>query len=158
MIAHIGNIPVEEWAPFVVPVVALYVFGRRRDRRRRAAVRRLPSADEALAEGTIRQVEAEWRKAGHEGVSREHLPLLYPPGPDDFTPAELAERVHSDPETVGRLLDELAELDYLTMDGPEDRSERVVSLTFRGFELVDTTEVALLSALGEPEARAAAGS
>lgn len=48
VIAHIGNIPVEEWLPFVVPVVALYLYGRRKDRHRRNEVERLPEAGELL--------------------------------------------------------------------------------------------------------------
>lgn len=152
VIAHIGNLPVEEWLPFLVPIVALYVWGRRRERRRRAAVGRLPGAD-ALDERIVAHVQAEWAKAKHEGLSREHLPLLYPPGPDGFSAAELAERLHSDSSAVERLLEDLEERDYLTMDEQPDTENRSTSLTFKGFELVDATEAALLGALGETAAR-----
>lgn len=153
VVAHIGNIPVEEWLPFVAPIVVLYLWVRRTERRRRDAVRRLPGANEPLDENMVRHVEAEWARAKHNGVSREHLPLLYPPGPDCFSAAELAERIRSDGATVERLLEELEELDYLTMDAREDPQKRVVSLTFKGFELVDATEVALLSAPGRARER-----
>jgi hypothetical protein len=154
VVAHIGNIPVEEWLPFLVPIIGLYLWIRHKERRRRDAVSRLPRADEPLDEDTVRQVEAEWAKAKHEGVSREHLPLLYPPGPDCFSAAELAERIHSDGATVERLLEELEELDYLTIDEREDPENRVVSLTFKGFELVDATEVALLGTLDGVDTKA----
>src|ERR1700724_2349641 len=108
-LAHIGNIPVEEWLPFLVPIVGLYVYGRRKDRRRRAAVGRLPDASEGLDERTIKQIVADLSKAKHNTVSPEHLPLLYPPGPDGMSASELATRIPSDPASVERLLEELEE-------------------------------------------------
>ncbi len=152
VLAHFGKIPVEEWLPFVVPLVALYIYGRRRERRRRAAVGGLPAAHEQLSEDAMSHVEHEWAAADHADVARRHLPLLVPPGPDGFSTVELAERIHADPVTVAQLLEELEELDYLTMDEAEKLEDRPVSLTFRGYELLDTTEVALLGAL---EARSA---
>jgi DNA-binding MarR family transcriptional regulator len=157
VVAHIGNVPVEEWVPFLVPVIGLYLWGRRSERRRRDAVGRLPGGDEPLDETTMQRVEAEWARGKHDGVSREHVALLYPPGPDSLSATELAERVHSDATTVERLLEELEELDYLTMDEGEGRQNRVVSLTFKGFELVDATEVALLSALDDAREEAGHG-
>jgi hypothetical protein len=46
VLAHIGDIPVEEWLPFLVPIIGLYVWGRRRERRGREKVRRLPDVSE----------------------------------------------------------------------------------------------------------------
>jgi hypothetical protein len=146
-LAHIGNIPVEEWLPFLVPIVGLYIYGRRKDRRRRAAVGRLPDASEGLDERTIKRIVADLSKAEHNTVSPEHLPLLYPPGPDGMSATELATRIHSDPATVERLLEELEELDYLEIDQPEGLEEPRAWLTFRGYELVDATEVVLLDVL-----------
>jgi hypothetical protein len=147
VLAHFGKIPVEEWLPFVVPLLALYVYGRRRERRRRAAVGRLPPAYEQLEQTTIEGVERAWSEGAHRELARRHLPLLFPPGPDGFSVAEIAARIHAEPGEVARLLDELEELDYLAVEHAEDPDERLVSLTFRGYELLDATEVALLGAL-----------
>ena len=148
--AHIGNVPVEEWLPFTVPVIALYLYGRHRDRRRRAAVQRLPDAREVLDEKIVELVLARWAKSRHKHLSAEHLPLLYPPGPDGMTAAELAERVHADPPTVERLLAELEERGYGELEGyagPELR----VWLTVEGYDLVNVTESVLLTAsAGDP--------
>ncbi len=149
-IAHIGNVPIEEWLPFLVPIIGLYIYGRRRERRRRAAVGRLPAPGEPLSEDTLRYVEQEWRRASHEHVSRALLPLLYPPGPDGFSVGELAERIHIDRATVERQLEELEEQDYLTLELGSDPEDPRASLTFRGFELVDATEMAMLRALARP--------
>jgi hypothetical protein len=147
LFAHIGNIPVEEWAPFVVPVVALYLYGRRKERRRRAAVGRLPNPGEPLDESTVERVVAEWSAAKHGNLSREHLPLLYPPGPDGLTAGELAKRLHADPATVERLLEQLEDLEYLDLEDGDGLDGRRAVLTFKGYELVDATETALLGAL-----------
>jgi hypothetical protein len=87
VIAHIGKIPVEEWLPFVVPVLAICLYVRRNERRRREAIRRLPGVTEPRDDSTIGQVLERWTASSFEGVSREHLPLLYPPGPDGFNTA-----------------------------------------------------------------------
>jgi hypothetical protein len=144
--AHIGNIPVEEWLPFLVPIVALYIYGRRKDRRRRAAVDRLPDAGERLDEHTVEQVLADLSKAKHDHVVPEHLPLLWPPGPDGLSVAELAKRADSDPATVERLLEDLEDHGYLDLDSGESLADRHAWLTFKGYEVVDATELALLAA------------
>jgi hypothetical protein len=150
-VAHIGNIPVEEWLPFVVPIVALYLYVRRKERLRRAAVGRLPDASERLDERTIAHVIADLCKAHHDKVSPEHLPLLYPPGPDGFNAAELADRANAEPGAVKGLLEELEDLEYLDLDADDGLENPRVSLTFKGYELVDATEVALLDALRRPQ-------
>jgi hypothetical protein len=156
LIAHIGNVPIEEWLPFLVPIVALFIYGRRRERRRHREVGRLPHPGAALDERTVKLVEDEWARGKHDGVSREHLPLLYPPGPDGMSAVELAGRAHADPAAVERLLEELRELDYLEIERGEGSTEPRVWLTFRGYELVDSTEFALLGALqGAPSAKGA---
>jgi DNA-binding IclR family transcriptional regulator len=96
------------------------------------------------------RVVAEWSAEKHSDVSSEHLPLLYPPGPDGMTVAALADRVHSDPASVERLLEQLEDLEYLDLEHGEGFDNPSVSLTFKGYELVDATETALLAAL-QPE-------
>ncbi|HEY4427058.1 MAG TPA: helix-turn-helix domain-containing protein [Solirubrobacteraceae bacterium] len=146
LVAHIGNIPVEEWLPFVVPVVALCLYVRRNERRRREAVRRLPGVTEPREDSTVHQVLERWTASSFEGVSPEHLPLLYPPGPDGTTPAELATRIGSDPGTVTRQLEDLAELGYLELEGSTPVGEQRAALTAEGMDLVNVTEDALLAA------------
>jgi hypothetical protein len=147
VVAHIGNIPVEEWLPFLVPIVALYVYGRRKERRRREAVGRLPNPAQALDDATVKRIVTVLSAAKHGDVSPEHLPLLYPPGPDGLSTAELANRVHSDPATVDRLLEQLENLEYLELEDREGGDGPRVCLTFKGYELMDATETALLEAL-----------
>jgi hypothetical protein len=146
-LAHIGNVPVEEWLPFLVPIIALYLYGRRRERRRRAAVSGLPEPSDALDEGTIAAVLTGWRTAGYEGLGSEHLALLYPPGPDGMSVEELVQRTHRDTVTVERLLDEMEELEYVELDLPHGAEGRRAWLTLSGHGLVDATEDALLRAL-----------
>lgn len=145
VLAHLGKIPVEEWAPFVVPIVALCLYVRRSERRRRAAIRRLPDVTQPRDDATVRGVLDQWSAAHFDGVSRAHLPLLYPPGPDGLTAIELARRVGSDPKTVSRELEDLAELGYLTLEGSGAEEQRA-SLTAEGMDLVNVTEDALLAA------------
>jgi IclR helix-turn-helix domain len=149
-LAHIGNIPVEEWLPFLVPIIGLYIYGRRKERRRHAAVGRLPDAREGLDERTIEQIVADLSRAKHTDVSPEHLPLLYPPGPDGLSAVELAERTNSDPASVERLLEDLEDHEYLELDSGDGDEDRRAWLTFKGYELLDATEVALLDAQQHP--------
>jgi hypothetical protein len=153
--AHIGNVPVEEWLPFVVPVVVLYVYGRRKYRRRRDAVQRLPGASELLDASMLKRVVDRWSAADHKELSPDLVPLLYPPGPEGMTAAEVAARVHRDEAAVERLLEELQELGYLDLEGEEKPSERRVWLTITGHELLELTEHELLAAWAvarEPDA------
>jgi hypothetical protein len=143
--AHIGNVPVEEWLPFTVPVIALYLYGRHRARRRREAVERLPGAGEALDDDTVRRVLARWSAAGHRELSPEHVLLLYPPGPEGVTGVELATRIRRDPVTVERLLDELAELGYVEFERQRNNAEQQAWLTVEGYDLVKATEDELLA-------------
>lgn len=149
MLAHIGNIPVEEWLPFLVPVIALYLFGRRNDRRRRDAAGELPAAGEPLDDGLMEHIEAQWSKAHQDGISREHLPLLLPPGPDGRDAGELATRAHIDAAEAARLLEQLEQLGYVEFDEIAGTDGRCAWLTFSGHALVDLTEHALLSGLAE---------
>jgi len=145
-IAHIGKVPVEEWLPFLLPIVALYIYGRHWSRRRREEVSRLPGPGEPLDDRTAALAAAEWAKAHHGEVSRVHLPLLYPPGPDGRTAAELAELTRSDPITVERLLAELQELGYLDLEERSPLAARRAWLTDDGYDLVNVTEEALVAA------------
>jgi hypothetical protein len=147
--AHIGNIPVEEWLPFVVPIVALYIYGRRRERRRRREIAHIPDRSDALEEAVVRRIVAGWRDAKYEGVTAEHLPLLYPPGPDGLSVPELAARTDGAAHTVQGLLEQLEEAEYLYLDPEPGGQELRASLTVRGFGLVDATEDCLLTALRE---------
>jgi hypothetical protein len=144
VIAHIGNLPVEEWLPFVAPVVALYLYGRHRGRRRRESVLRLPGI-EALDQATIERVFARWSDSDHTEVTRDFVPLLYPPGPEGATATELADRIHADHEVVRARLEDLAELGYLELDEREGEGEPRGWLTVSGYDLLDLTEAALLA-------------
>jgi hypothetical protein len=148
VIAHIGNIPVEEWLPFVAPVVVLWLYGRHRDRRRRAAVQRLPDAHELLDEPTIERVVARWVAKRHSDAQARHLPVLYPPGPDGMTTAALADRAHCDTPTITRLLTELEDFGYLELDGDQGPAQKIL-LTIEGHDLVNLTEQTLLTAAHE---------
>jgi hypothetical protein len=145
-IAHIGKVPVEEWLPFLFPIIALYIYGRHWSRRRREEVRRLPGAGEPLDDDTGGLVVSEWARAHHPEVSRAHLPLLYPPGPDGRTAAELADLARSDPMTVKQLLEELQELGYLDLEERPPLDGERAWLTDEGYDLVNVTEDALLAA------------
>ena len=144
--AHIGNVPVEEWLPFVAPVAALYLYGRHRERRRRERVRHFLDAGGPLDDSTVAAVLAEWSAADHKEVSIDHLPLLYPPGPDGVTAAELANRIHRDRDAVRQLLEDLAELGYLELAVEKDIDEPRAWLTAEGSDLVNMTEDTLLAA------------
>lgn len=146
VIAHIGKIPVEEYAGFVVPVIALYAYGRAWSRRHRKRLARLPALSEGLDERTVEFVLARWAEAKHGELGRELVPLMYPPGPEDVTASELARRIGAERASVVRGLEELAELGYVEYDA--DESERL-SLTTEGIHLLNITEDALLSAMAE---------
>ena len=157
LLAHIGGVPVQESLPFLVPVVALLLYGRRRGRHRRREVEKLPDAAEMLDERTTARVVAEWAKGRHTGPAARHVALMYPPGPDGTSTKELAARTGQDLATVGRLLSELQELGYVDLDGPPG-PEQAASLTLEGYDLLDGAESVLLEAARErgPEASAAA--
>lgn len=150
--AHIGNIPVEEWLPFVVPVVLLFVWGRRRERRRRGAVAQLPPAAELLDATTRRRVRGAWDQAGFKGLSGEELPLLYPPGPDGLSAAELAARCEIGESDAEGLLETMEDGGYVELEEREGREGRRAWLTFEGFRLMDVTESELVRALAEQPA------
>lgn len=146
VIAHIGNIPVEESLPFLAPIFAVYFYGRHTDRRRREQVKRLPDVGKPLDEGTVRGVLHRWAAADHKELSAEHLPLLYPPGPEGMTASQLASRIRRDSANVRRLLEDLEELGYLELEDQRDIDERRALLTGEGYDLVNLTEEELLKA------------
>jgi DNA-binding transcriptional ArsR family regulator len=148
VIAHIGKIPVEEYAGFLVPVILLYAYGRAWSRRRRKRVAHLPGPAEPLDEKTVDFVVSRWAAAGHGEVAREQLPLMYPPGPDGATASELAERIGADRASVTRRLEDLADLGYVELDS--DQHEQPLWLTGEGIDLLNVTEDALLVALEDP--------
>lgn len=148
VLAHIGGIPIQESLPFLVPLVALVIYGRHRGRRRRREVGRLPGAAELLDGASVERVLAEWSKGRHADAAARHVPLFYPPGPDGLTAGELAERTGESPASVARLLAELHELGYVELDGAEG-PEQAVSLTLEGYDLLDATETALLEVARE---------
>src|ERR1700733_5232846 len=147
VIAHIGKIPVEEYVGFVVPVIALYAYGRAWSRRRRRKLASLPPASQALDERTIQFVLARWSEDKHGELGSGLVALMYPPGPDDTTAAELAQRIGAERASVERGLAELAELGYVESEPGE--GEQRVSLTAEGIHLLNITEDALLSAFAE---------
>jgi len=155
VIAHIGNVPVEEWLPFLVPVVALYLYGRHRDRRRTAAVQRLPQPADGLDLRAVRLVLARWAAADHAGLFAEHVALLYPPCPEGMTESELAQRTHLDVANVHRSLQQLEHLGYVELDGLEstdnaETQEHRIWLTVDGYDLLLVAETALLGAPAAP--------
>jgi len=147
VIAHIGNIPIEEWLPFLVPVLALYLYGRRRERRRREAVGRLAGPAQALDGATVAAVTSAWAKAGRVGVGPAHVFLLYPPGPDGLSATELAERAHRERGGVVRLLEELEDLGYVELEARAGEAEPRAWLTVEGYSLQYETEDVLISHL-----------
>lgn len=153
VVAHIGNIPVEEWLPFVVPFLVLFAYGRRRERRRRAAVAKLPAAGELLDERVVGRVLERLHESGHRGVGRSQLPLLYPPGPDGMTVEELSRHARSDPQSIRALLEELEDAGYVELQDGEATQPRV-ALTIEGYDLVHATEAALIDAARERPAPA----
>lgn len=145
VIAHIGKIPVEEWLPFLVPVLGLYFFGRRQLRRRREAIQRLPDVREGLDDATVGRILARLSASHHTEVSSEYLPLLYPPGPDGMTAADLAARIHSDAEAVAQQLEDLADLGYVDLEEPDGPDAPRAALTAEGYDLLNITEDVLLA-------------
>jgi hypothetical protein len=147
VLAHIGNIPIEEYLPFLIPVVALLYYGRRSERRRRARVQRILDSAEPLDSKTTSAVLAEWAAADHRDLSPEQVPVLYPPGPDGLTAAEIADRVHQETGKVEQLLDDLAELGYIELDDEKGVGQPRAWLTAQGADLANLTEDALLAAM-----------
>ncbi len=151
VVAHIGGIPVEEWAPFVVPALALFIYVRRKDRRRRRAVARLPESSATLDADTVRQVLEAWAAEGYRDVGEAQLALLYPPGPDGMSVAELAARTNTPAADVDRLLAKLEEGEYLTLEEGEEAAGARALLTLKGYGLVHATEDALVGAIASAE-------
>jgi hypothetical protein len=147
VIAHIGKIPVEEYAGFVVPVIALYAYGRAWSRRHRRKLASLPPPSQGLDERTVQLVLARWAADKHGELGPELVALMYPPGPDGSTAVELAQRTGAERASVERGVAELAELGYLESDLGE--SEQRLSLTAEGIHLLNITEDALLSAFAD---------
>jgi IclR helix-turn-helix domain len=144
-LAHIGGIPVEEWLPFVVPVLAVYLYVRRRERRRRAEVKRLLAAGHMLDDELTARILERVRAARHLDVGVEHVALLYPPGPDGATATEIAARTRLGAAEVRRRLEDLIELGYLERGGSDDGEERVW-LTSEGFAIEHIAEDVVLAA------------
>jgi hypothetical protein len=150
VIAHIGKIPVEEYAAFVVPVIALYAYGRAWSRRHRRKLASLPPVSQALDERTVRLVLARWAEDGQGELGEELVALMYPPGPDGVTAVELAQRTGVERASVERGVAELAELGYLEPDPGE--GEQRLSPTAEGIHLLNITEDALLAAFADAAA------
>src|ERR1700733_4238088 len=155
VIAHIGKIPVEEYAGFVVPVIALYAYGRAWSRGPRRKLASLPPASQALDERTIQFVLARWSEDKHGELGSGLVALMYPPGPDGTTASELAQRIGAERASVERGVAELAELGYLESDLGE--GEQRLSLTAEGVHLLNITEDALLSAFADAAKSARVG-
>jgi hypothetical protein len=153
-LAHIGGIPVEEWLPFVVPVLAIYLYVRRRERRRRAQVERLVAAGKRLDGELTQRILERLREAKHDQLGAKHVPLLYPPGPDGATTAEIANRVELDAALVDARLEDLIEFGYLERVEEQGGDGRVW-LTAEGFAVAHVAEEVVLasfSAEAEPAA------
>ncbi len=144
LVAHIGKVPVEEWLPFLVPVLLLYLYGRRESRRRRQALRRLPDVSSSPDDPLREQVLSRWAAAGHRELSREHVALFLPPGLEGASIAETAARLDASPDAVERLLGDLVELGYAELDD-SGGGDRRVWLTADGYQLVHAAEDTLLA-------------
>ena len=151
IVAHIGNVPVEEWLPFLVPVVAVYLWSRHKTRRERDNLAPTEKQRRRAEEGRAALVIAHWRAAGYRELGESHVPLLAPPGPQGRNAAELAARTGSSELEVRDLLDELDELGIVELRPAEDGDR--VTLTALGEELVDEAA----HALAEPAPPAKAG-
>jgi hypothetical protein len=147
-LAHIGGIPVEEWLPFLVPLIAIYAYVRRRERRRRAEVQRVLAAGVALSDELIETILGEWTAARRDELTAEHVRVMAPPGPNGTSAAELARRMHRDERTVARLLGDLAELGYVEEDAPAE-GETKVWLTADGFAVAHMVERAVLTSFAK---------
>ncbi len=143
-LAHIGGIPVEEWLPFLVPVIAIYVYVRTRERRRRAEVQRVIDAGGTLSDELAARILSEWAATSHGELNEEHVRLMAPPGPNGASAKELAQRVGRDEREVEQLLGDLVELGYVEEYAPED-GERKVWLTADGFAIAHVAERAVLA-------------
>ncbi len=139
VLAHIGNIPVEEWLPFVAPVVALYLLGRRMTRKRERKVAKV-LAKELLDEQTTEEILERWRRRRSNELSARHVPIFWPPGPEGTTSTELARRLGIDRRSMKALIDDLEELAYLERDGGDGR----LWLTIEGYDLLADAESVLL--------------
>jgi hypothetical protein len=148
VIAHIGNIPVEEYAGFWVPILLLCGYGWNWNKRRRRAVARLPGPAAPLPEATVAFVLAQWADGGHRDAGAELLPLLYPPGPEGVSAAELAQRVSADLASVTSRLEDLADLGYVEYDAAQPAQP--IGVTAEGIDLLNITEDALLIAHDDP--------
>jgi len=153
LLAHIAGIPVQEWSPFIVPVVVLYLYGRRSTRKRQAALREVGDRASSLEESTAQRILSAWSKAGHDQLTSEHVRLLYPPGVDGANVAEIAARLGSKPDAVQTSLEVLAELGYVDLEDDADgAAEGPVWLTPDGFNLVHSMEDLLLDRVKTAEA------
>jgi len=155
--AHIAGVPVEEWLPFVVPVVALYLYGRHRNRRRRAALGRVADPLQASSPQIVQRVQASWAAAGHDKLTGEHVPILYPPGPDGMTAAELAQRTGSAPAAVAAGLARLEQLGYVELQHGDEHELPTAWLTTQGYDAMLVTENALLRGASAATTPAAEG-
>lgn len=148
VLAHIGNIPVEEWLPFVAPVVVVYFVARSRRRRRAKEIAQIPEAAQLLDERTVKRVVEHWAQTRHHDLAARHVAVFYPPGPDGRTPEELAEQIGSDADSIAHLLDELEDLGYLE----RETGDEPLWLSTEGFDALSEAESVLLETVKEREA------
>jgi hypothetical protein len=140
VLAHIGNIPVEEWLPFVAPVVVLYLVGRRMTRNREREVAEAIDPKERFDESVVEQILERWRRRHPGELSSRHVPVFWPPGPEGVTAPELAERLECDQESMEAVIEELEELGYLERDG----GDGTLWLTIEGYVLLDDAQSVLI--------------
>lgn len=77
--------------------------------------------------------------AGYSELRPAHFRLLRFPGPDGVRPTELAERLDLSKQALHPLLNDLERWGYLRREpDPEDRRGRVLRLTPRGQQLLQT--------------------
>ena len=77
--------------------------------------------------------------AGYDDIGPAHFNILQHPTPDGIRPTELAARAQMTKQAANRLIRHLEHRGYLTLEpDPTDQRARIVRLTDRGWQLIDT--------------------
>ena len=77
--------------------------------------------------------------AGYDDIGPAHFNILQHPTPDGIRPTELAARAQMTKQAANRLIRHLEHRGYLTLEpDPTDQRARIVWLTDRGWQLIDT--------------------
>lgn len=80
---------------------------------------------------------------GFTDLNQAYLTVFQYPHPDGSRPTELADRAHMTKQAMNYLLGELETLGYIERRAEKGRNRRLVYLTRRGWEVVETQLVAM---------------